>query len=82
MSKFYPESDKFLRDHVYDVDYGMMKTDYEVKKGNKSEIRNVELAQAYVPFQKMNKLFKPEEGLCKGTIFPELYKPYKPYKKY
>ncbi|MDD3839716.1 MAG: spore coat associated protein CotJA [Clostridia bacterium] len=35
------------------------------------------LATAYIPFQYMCKLYSPMEGLMKGTIFPELYKPYK-----
>ena len=35
-------------------------------------------AQSYVPIQQMNKVFKPEIGLKKGTIFPELVSPYCP----
>ena len=35
-------------------------------------------AQSYVPFQYMNKTFKPCVGLKKGTIFPELVDPYCP----
>lgn len=35
-----------------------------------------ELARAYVPLQSVHSLFSPEEGLIKGTIFPELAKPY------
>lgn len=49
--------------------------DYEnapPKKGPKYE-----LARAYVPFQVMGKVFEPREALCKGTLFPELYMPYK-----
>lgn len=33
---------------------------------------------AYVPVQTMTKIFKPHEGLCQGTIFPELVSPYEP----
>ncbi len=36
-----------------------------------------ELAKAYVPIQKYDKQYSPEVGLMKGTIFPELYRPYK-----
>ena len=36
------------------------------------------LGQSYVPIQKMKKVFKPENGLRKGTIFPELVSPYCP----
>lgn len=35
-----------------------------------------ELARACVPSQVMSQLFSPREALQKGTLFPELYKPY------
>ena len=41
-----------------------------------SPIRNVCLAHAYVPFQKLCRLFTPIESLMKGTAFPELFSPY------
>jgi len=36
----------------------------------------MELAQAYVRPQPLTPIFPLEEGLQKGTIFPNLYKPY------
>ncbi|MBS4538258.1 spore coat associated protein CotJA [Clostridium sp. D2Q-11] len=48
---------------------------------NEYKCPEYELAHAYVPYQKMCKVYEPGEGLCKGTIFPELYKPYKVYDK-
>lgn len=39
---------------------------------------NAVLAQSYVPYQFMNKTFKPCVGLKMGTIFPELVSPYSP----
>lgn len=42
------------------------------------EIRNVKLATAYVPFQRMCQLFSPIEALKRGTAFPELYSPFEP----
>ena len=39
-------------------------------------IRDVRLAAAYVPYQKLCTLFSPMEALKKGTAFPELYSPY------
>lgn len=39
---------------------------------------NPMLAQSYVPFQYMDKTFKPRVGLKLGTIFPELVSPYVP----
>jgi hypothetical protein len=41
-------------------------------------IKNVRLAAAYVPWQKMCELFNPLEALKKGTAFPELYSPFDP----
>jgi hypothetical protein len=40
-------------------------------------IRNVRLAAAYIPWQKLCTLFSPIEALKLGTAFPELYSPYK-----
>lgn len=37
-----------------------------------------ELARAYVRIQKFNQQYSPAVGLVKGTIFPELYRPYPP----
>jgi hypothetical protein len=39
-------------------------------------IRNVRLAAAYIPYEKLCTLYSPIEALKKGTIFPELYSPY------
>lgn len=41
-----------------------------------------ELATAYVPYQVMCKVYEPMKGLMKGTIFPELYRPYVREKKH
>ena len=39
---------------------------------------NPMLAQSYVPYQFMDKTFKPNVGLQNGAIFPELVSPYMP----
>ena len=39
-------------------------------------IKNIRLAAAYVPYQKLCTLFTAFEALKKGTAFPELYSPY------
>lgn len=39
---------------------------------------NPMLAQSYVPYQYMDKIFKPCVGLKMGTIYPELVSPYMP----
>ena len=42
-----------------------------------TEIRDVRLAAAYIPYQKLCTIFSPIEALKRGTVFPELYSPYK-----
>lgn len=42
----------------------------------------LDLAEAYVPPQVMGKIYGPKEALKKGTLFPELYIPYKPEKRH
>lgn len=39
---------------------------------------NAMFGYAYVMNQTLNKTFCPEDGLKKGTIFPELVSPYNP----
>lgn len=36
----------------------------------------LQLARAYVKYQKIDQYYNPMESLSKGTVFPELYKPY------
>ncbi len=42
--------------------------------------RYTPLAKSYIIFQDLKKLYSLDEGLDKGTIFPELYIPYDPRK--
>ena len=42
--------------------------------------KEFELATAYVPYQVMCKIYEPAKALTKGTIFPELYRPYVKHK--
>ena len=37
------------------------------------------IGYAYVPFQTFNDIYPPAEGLSRGTIFPELDKPFGMY---
>lgn len=46
--------------------------DYELESNNKRQ-----LARAYVPIQIMNQVYDIKEALKRGTLFPELYLPYK-----
>lgn len=34
------------------------------------------LAMAYVPIQRLNTLYSPETAISRGTLFPELDKPF------
>lgn len=36
----------------------------------------LELAQAYIPYQRYGPTYTPAEALEKGTLFPDLYRPY------
>ena len=38
---------------------------------------DLKLAQAYIPMQRFDGVFAPEEALRKGTLFPSLYQPYR-----
>ena len=62
----YMSINEFPKDYIYDnLKQKMMET-------------NPMLAQSYVPWQYMDKTFRPEIGLKMGTIFPELVSPYTP----
>lgn len=36
----------------------------------------LELARAYIPIQRLGQLYPPAVALEKGTLFPELYRPW------
>jgi len=55
----------------------MKKRKSDFQHGYSNNCRRRELAQAYVPFQMLHDIFYPEEALMKGTLFPELYFPYR-----
>lgn len=40
------------------------------------EPQGPELARAYIPIQRFGPTFNPAEALQRGTLFPELYRPY------
>ena len=42
---------------------------------NNGELRYSQLAMVYSPSQQWRMLYTPEEGLTRGTLFEELYKP-------
>jgi hypothetical protein len=48
-----------------------------VKIKAKDDCTNQTLARAFVPNQVICSIFEPSQALCNGTIFPELYQPFK-----
>ena len=41
-------------------------------------IDSLPLTMAYMPMQQLDTVYEPEDGLERGTIFPELDKPWNP----
>ena len=39
-------------------------------------IDSMPLAMAYVPIQGFGVMYEPEKALCRGTVFPDLDKPF------
>ena len=62
-------------DKCYHEDY--CNKDCKEKLYDKSHHQDCELARAFVCNQRFEDLFSPEESLCKGTIFKDLYRPHK-----
>ena len=47
-----------------------------IKMNNKSNCSGQALTMAYVPWQKWEDIYSPEEGFARGTIFAQLDKSY------
>ncbi len=58
------------------MDPGYTRYENETSYGNKDDIADFPLAMAYVPYQIWNEVYTTDEILSKGTLFPELYKPF------
>ena len=43
---------------------------------SKTPLDELPLTMSYTPMQKIGVLYEEAEGLCRGTIFPELDKPF------
>lgn len=48
-----------------------------VRVSSGGNIDDLPIAMAYVPWQKWNAAYSAEEALEKGTVFPELYLPFR-----
>lgn len=46
-----------------------------------NETMNTCVGYAFVPVQRLENVFEPEEALKRGTLFPELYMPINVYGK-
>ena len=46
---------------------------------NDGILNGMSLASVYSPFQEFHQLYDPREGLCRGTVFCELNKPFCAY---
>ena len=44
--------------------------------GTDDPLEGLAIAMAYVPWQRWNTTYEVEKALCRGTIFPELDKPF------
>lgn len=45
-------------------------------KFSNTKLRDLPIAMAYVPMQKWNDVYTENDALCRGTLFPELDKPF------
>lgn len=52
-----------------------MKQNFDPK--NNKDYDGCELARAYVVIQEYAEIYSPKEALKRGTVFPDLYQPYK-----
>ena len=48
----------------------------QAEERDQMPLSSLPLAEAYVPMQRWETVFDPEEGTRKGTIFPSLFRPY------
>lgn len=59
------------------MDPGYTRYEHTSNYKTKDDIADFPLAMAYVPWQIWNDVYTTDEILSKGTLFPELYKPFK-----
>ena len=65
----YGQSEYYGNTRKMDCDENQYSCKMEHPQGGKMDMP---IAMAYVPWQQMRKVYTPKEGLCQGTIFPEL----------
>ena len=61
-------------------DFVMPTKSYEKNDFSKMPLDELPLTMSYTPMQKLGMLYEEAEGLLRGTVFPELDKPF--YGKY
>ncbi len=57
-------------------DFVIGKHDFANNDFSKTPLDELPLTMSYTPMQKLGVLYEEAEGLCRGTIFPELDKPF------
>ncbi len=62
----------------YNDEFECCDDDYDDFDSIDQGLYNASLGMAYVPRQRWRCTFRREEGFCRGTVFPELYKPFCP----
>ncbi len=45
-------------------------------KFSDTKLKDLPIAMAYVPMQKWSEVYSENDALCRGTLFPELDKPF------
>ncbi len=61
-------------------DFVIGKESHDNNNFSTTPLDELPLTMSYTPMQKLGVLYEESEGLCRGTIFPELDKPF--YGKY
>lgn len=57
------------------MDVSMMESDGNLRLDD-TPLAELPLTMAYVPMQRFTQVYDMEKGLCAGTIFPDLDKPF------
>ena len=69
LSPVYGQSDYY--GEIEKADCNNYRCNQSIAYGRKKDM-NQPIAMAYVPWQQFDKIYAPKDGLCQGTIFPEL----------
>ncbi|MFI3172818.1 MAG: spore coat associated protein CotJA [Eubacteriales bacterium] len=75
----YRSNPNYSRNNAYqaplDISYNTPTPSY-YSRNNDENLADLPIAMAYVPWQKWENTFDTDKILSKGTLFPDLYKPF------